>query len=1776
MTGKQKLSLLKEPGIEDRIRPGYRSMRYDPLVWNAWLEIDEEVASQIKITVPGGVINPGNFALSRLNEKLMGGGYPAGKIETSLLEECMNEYQLFLQDTEIPVDLIQAAKLAVVLIEKRKISESWSIVLTEIYSRFRGKSIEEFVKKWRTVIGIVENLIENDDELIISFCLPDASEFIKKLFVPVIMMLGKPDAERRNLAKKAIGEVKVQEQLSILTEFVEIGEDHFAQELAAELISKYADLDLSKLPFESYWDRPFESQLAVPFNQCVALIAHIAGNEELENKLLEKSEEIVKAAHAAIELQRAGIKKIEQNQSDFVDKEISHEDQTTTFDEQLSLLEDTPDTIVADVQESELLSTENIKDIAESGNKEIAFQEVMKGFNNDPEGFIGKLVGQKPRFNPTWQITKPIDDLIEIDAYKPAEKLTELLINKNPVNPQAIQQAMKIKKAIGSLNEYVDLLEGEVFCGKPAIDDFRELISCEMKLGREKEAFEVSELLLQRDTATISDRIQHASLAVKNGKKEASRKILDKILEAEPENIEALCAKSEILIQEKNYDEAIPELTRAADLSVGNSKPWILLSDCYSSKLDLPLAVDTLKKGLIAVPGSKEIKLKLAGLMMDQGMTADALPLLQELSAGDGDAGSDLMLLKALRDLNHADLDDYITDLYGIHPDEPEISAEFADLKLRYGDYKEAAKILKNIKDKFQLNPDWASAYADAVAGLDPRFSKNAKQLQDDEVEEAIRLINTSSPTDQIKKVQNQCIKAELLLQKGLVEGAHEILEAIFENGSGLSSNWFTRMQTWFAWTSAALGKIDIALTTIRDVIDSDPALLGAQQVLAEILAFSDQTQEAADQAQLVLELAPDLAENLLWAGEFFINLGETEKAIQVLSDGSKINPEDIRFDLSMAQLYSAQGDDEKERNLIATLKGKIDQTADSKTLAGIAKLLDKTDDSSMIETILKQKFDDRPDLQNTLNLSGYEYLHNDLLKALEVIDLAFEKLNKNQIILGCKADILLELSRCDEALEVLNSSGKELSSEHFEMNGFIPSSWALMQQSVYLIDELKARVNFEVGNVEKSDQIVSGIQEKDPGNSYARLVGIESAHAMFDQEKVRFYNNLDLPQKENILYPYAVAEKMEMLLDDNKFDDCWEIYNSLDERVKKIAVIQILEANLLFLEGNLREAEDIFSECIRKITDNKAHPLIEQFINTRLLVKTAVRLNRWNDAVNWISQLARQFTWDKGLSELYLTSLVRAIESNVYAETFNVVLHSPAAILAKIDAHSEIDWIQQNLKKDAEHQRWILRGKLAIQPDQKLIKTYALNKPTAEDAVVLIRALSRIGQETTAEQIGKKFSEDEIVLFECAFQEKNDQTDTALAKVNRLLEINATNPMGLILRSQLLEKMGKKEQALQDLESALILWPNEFNWHKKVSDLWTSLGNDQKAIQHLEFVKDQNPRDYETGIKLAKSYLVKKDYQAAIDLLTTISREEPNKSEIWECMSDAQFEAGHINDALDSAEKAIKVNPFSIKPYLLKAQVDLDNGLIDKAYEQVKQADEMVKDDGAVKVFLAKVLIAKGDKVAALAALEDATHCSDLGPKTILEEINLVKKINGMPSARNLIEYFAKQMPENTELLSLLAESQLENGDSHGAEVTARRVLKLKPDSIKMLLFIGKQQLKKGQLDQAIHSFSQVVNLDSKNVDGFYCLSDAFEEQREISKAIETLNRIIEIDAGQTEAYLKLAEIYKEAKNYKSAEEMLKKAVELEPKNVAIKRKLGALLALNLVHQSQEVSSQL
>ena len=78
----------------------------------------------------------------------------------------MAEYESFVQNRTERVSKERLVKLAIVLIEKRKISSSWADVIVEIINRMKIENSKEMLALWGTPLVIAINLINDREELL--------------------------------------------------------------------------------------------------------------------------------------------------------------------------------------------------------------------------------------------------------------------------------------------------------------------------------------------------------------------------------------------------------------------------------------------------------------------------------------------------------------------------------------------------------------------------------------------------------------------------------------------------------------------------------------------------------------------------------------------------------------------------------------------------------------------------------------------------------------------------------------------------------------------------------------------------------------------------------------------------------------------------------------------------------------------------------------------------------------------------------------------------------------------------------------------------------------------------------------------------------------------------------------------------------------------------------------------------------------------------------------------------------------------------------------------------------------------------------------------------------------------------------------------------------------------------------------------------------------------------------------------------------------------------
>ena len=138
------------------------------------------------------------------------------------------------------------------------------------------------------------------------------------------------------------------------------------------------------------------------------------------------------------------------------------------------------------------------------------------------------------------------------------------------------------------------------------------------------------------------------------------------------------------------------------------------------------------------------------------------------------------------------------------------------------------------------------------------------------------------------------------------------------------------------------------------------------------------------------------------------------------------------------------------------------------------------------------------------------------------------------------------------------------------------------------------------------------------------------------------------------------------------------------------------MKRHLVFLEGNIAESEEIFNTSYSKLIEGNEATLLVRAIEKRLMIKTASLLSRWNEALNWAKDLAKQSSWNEASVELYLCTLVQSLEFDDVAKLLEVKTHSPSESLSQLKPAEEFAWIEKNLDKNAITERWLRRGKLA------------------------------------------------------------------------------------------------------------------------------------------------------------------------------------------------------------------------------------------------------------------------------------------------------------------------------------------------------------------------------------------------------------------------------------------------------------------------------------------------
>jgi tetratricopeptide (TPR) repeat protein len=1767
--------VLRKSIPEEDLDISMRALMQDEIIWSALGSADFVEKLESGWPQATANISPTTLALFAVDPQVVSACYPDASLPAGILEEAMLGYESYRTQNYPVVSIRDAGLLAIAVFEKYRQANDWGKVLFEICDGNSKKGEDFLLKYWKTPLIVLSGMVDDPREFFQELYQAGSRNGVIKLFPHLILAQPKTVEEQAALAVGTLFSQPVEVQTAVLRHFHQNGNDDLLRAVSKGLLSRRLIHEVEENTVRALWQDPQKSLTEGNSLRELAIIAQYAGKYETAQKFLKENERILKAQLTGNMIQSAALK-IDVGQSmekdlEQIPAEMLENDEVSSEVACLGAEAISVKGIAKDIPAFDL--NEAVK-MHRAGNSDLAQDAARKAIQN----WAGEDEARKiamPMRAVNWQPGKVVDDLIEMGMWQEAASISRELLEDSPVSKPLLIQAALIAEKQGDLTKHISHLEKIILLDPADETHRRKLAKAYLQSEAWQSAFGAYQKLIRDFNSTDEgDLLGMAKSALKCGDYGMAQEFAQKVLTVHPGNSQAMAISGYAYHKQGNPDKAQTLLDRSLEINSADCEPWMLLAEMYAEAGETTKSVNTLRSAFTAHPESVEIKARLAKSLLDNGQSAEALTVLGEGHLTNNKESA-LLKLRAMKQLNLPELANVAEQLYADFPGDREIQKEYVKVQLAKGNRELARKILEPMVNA--NDSDLNLAYCDAVIGEDYHLAHAKKSGGNSDQTKAEAILHETL-VDDPQNTYARMLLGESLIHQQKSEKAFEFLKNLLGDPDAQNSSWLDRIRAGFARSAALLERFDIALNTTQEVVEANPDWAGAAQDLAEIEAATGEIEEAVDAAVNVLEVAQNVVESVEWFADFMGDLGKTGEAEKILERFSKTHADKHPFLFKLAELKASRDEKVAACELVESIKPTLSKMKMDGELLQAARVFSKLDDADAAEQCLKLRSTDvnTNNPGSLLDLAGYQYGQGKYSDALGTIEQARGKFGDQRWIKLIQADTLHANREAQRALELLSEldAANDFLPE-VENLEFAPSQWVPLLQPQASTDSLIRSLAFESGNYQEVLQNGDS-SEDDPANM---SVVIEAGYAAANTAPLQMWLKIEADDERVYRSALLAAQVAEILLDAGEIEKAAQIVKRGLELYAEDRVLLANASRYSTLIGDVNTAEALLDQILPQFPrTNASYSSAASVCAMRALLKAAAAANRWTEALECQQVLLQANQRNLALLQLSLQTLVQALEFAAFTENLGVRQH--------LDPSNEnIQSIQKQLKsliaslesqKNHFFDHWVARAKTILEPNQTNIRSLALNTPDDEDVAAMMLGLHRSGQTGTAVQLASKFDGQPKVMYALAYCLKDLEPDRAIETLKKDKKTALILPWSNLLAQSLYRKRGEYYLAINDVEEAVQWWPAEPEWHVIAAECWQDTGDLQNAINHLELAEKLLPEDGRMKYLLGKACLQAKETDRAIQTLETASKTAANHFETWETLAEAYYTTGDKESALKAAEKAGSINGFSTKPILLSAKINLDNGDAKKALELAQSACKHDEQDAESLVLLAKSWLANGNKLQALQVLEKVSHAKVPGIQTMIDQAKLVQEVNGAASARVILESLEEKYPENIEVLNMLSEAQLAGGDKVTAQATAQRSLKLQDGQPRIQHFIGRLDLEAGHLDQAIHHFSQAIAQGSQDVEIYLDLGEAYIQQRDFESAMDTLDRAIELAPTDIRPLMAEATLLRNGKDYAKAESRLRKASEIAPNDLNIRRQLGAVIALNLVHSSQEASSNI
>jgi tetratricopeptide (TPR) repeat protein len=978
-------------------------------------------------------------------------------------------------------------------------------------------------------------------------------------------------------------------------------------------------------------------------------------------------------------------------------------------------------------------------------------------------------------------------------------------------------------------------------------------------------------------------------------------------------------------------------------------------------------------------------------------------------------------------------------------------------------------------------------------------------------------------------------------------------------------------------------------------------------QKIAEQPGFARQTvqSEMVRALKLALQQAPERADLLIRLGSLLFQMGERSDALDIFRKLADTDTATQR--ISLNELYQAamtvQGIGDA-RLTVALLRKAISQAESAPSLYDPAK-----DGISLA------------DLYQAL-MRAFEQL-DDPESALQALEHALQLDKTRAEFHAHKADLLYKLGKFEAARDDLQEAlcqWPENASLHQRMGrtlkalGDLPAALLHAEQGIANLDEEQG-----VALHQELYLLAAGLAYATlhPRRAFAYL---QSAMLDTDPAYHRFEN---------------VIMRAEMALDAGEKEAAAEAVAEAEKQAPELPRVQAAAGRRAIREGKCdegcskcRKALKQYIKYLESLGGVTPATTKEQFLAELLAMgQAAIESRDWKEALSVFRQAVEMFP-EEPLAHFKLAqTIVLCAEDQALCQDLEIEKHAPGAdclldpacqaFEANLQAAAAQAGSAEILQEGGVLEKWDVEMKRSVglcarrghaifkaclenaQALEYLLQTLI---PEAEDIAALVMAYRRCGKKKEALKAvevgwrpvfeGTDCRKDPLVITQTVLAE--DDPQQALEMINQawtdsnwMAWVWPEPAMVQFLLAKTAFQAGVYPTALQAVQQALTTWPDEAGWQAFAAHIHLKQKTSNRlqelaaATEHLAQATSLEPEKGKYHLALGQIYLESGQVQNAIQSLEQASRLEPENTDGWLALAKAQYLAGNLDQAALSAEHAIEQSEEPIEALLLRAEIALQTSNHRGALSRAQSVLRSKPENPQALYLLARALDGLNRPAEALAVLEKALPLYENPLPMQLERLRLIKRSQSLEAGLRALQELVTQNPKQAAYLALLAEWLSEAGKQEAAVQAARLALQegleglTSKERADLHTLIGLYMRKNGQLDQAIHHLSEAISEASDHLDAYLELGRVYQERREYQQALKVYQKAINLAGGDYRPYYQAGLVLKDSKDYMAAEAMLRRAAQLAPNEVSVHRLLGAVVALNLVHNHRLTASE-